>query len=102
MNQTCGCCEGINKITPLSVANRPRLHSLAYRIGTHASFLKTMKAQLSALEYPRRDARVLSGLTTRASDDPSIALLDAWAIVADVLTFYQERIANEGYLMTAT
>ena len=31
---------------------------------------------------------------------PSIALLDAWATVADVLTFYQERIANEGYLRT--
>ena len=31
-----------------------------------------------------------------------IALLDAWATVADVLTFYQERIANEGYLRTAT
>jgi hypothetical protein len=28
--------------------------------------------------------------------------LDAWATVADVLTFYQERIANEGYLRTAT
>ena len=24
-----------------------------------------------------------------------------WATVADVLTFYQERIANEGYLRTA-
>jgi hypothetical protein len=31
-----------------------------------------------------------------------IALLDAWATIADVLTFYQERIANEGYLRTAT
>jgi hypothetical protein len=44
----------------------------------------------------------LSALATRASDDPSVALLDAWATAADVLTFYQERIANEGYLRTAT
>src|SRR5258707_13797059 len=44
----------------------------------------------------------LHGLTTRESDDPAIALLDAWAILGDVLTFYQERIANEGYLRTAT
>src|SRR5258708_4886066 len=43
----------------------------------------------------------LRGLTTRSMDDPSLALLDTWAIVADVLTFYQERIANEGYLRTA-
>ena len=29
-------------------------------------------------------------------------MLDAWALLADILTFYQERIANEGYLRTAT
>src|SRR4029450_7470074 len=44
----------------------------------------------------------LAQLQTRADDDFSIALLDAWATVADVLTFYQERIANESYLRTAT
>ena len=44
----------------------------------------------------------LAALTARTPDDPAIALLDAWACVADVLTFYQERIANEGFLRTAT
>jgi len=29
-------------------------------------------------------------------------MLDAWAIVTHVLTFYQERIANEGFLRTST
>ena len=48
------------------------------------------------LRYP------LSRLATRSTGDPAIAILDAWALVADVLTFYQERIANEGYLRTAT
>ncbi len=46
--------------------------------------------------------RPLEGLTTRDPSDPSIALLDGWATVADVLSFYQERNANEGYLRTAT
>src|SRR5262249_7627603 len=41
-------------------------------------------------------------LKTRDDDDFSIALLDCWALAADVLTFYQERIANESYLRTAT
>jgi len=45
--------------------------------------------------------RPLLNLTTRAESDPAIALLDAWALVADVLVFYQERIANEGFLRTA-
>ena len=46
--------------------------------------------------------RPLGALTARSLDDPTVALLDAWATVADVMTFYQERIANEGFLRTAT
>ena len=37
-------------------------------------------------------------IRTRAQDDPTIALLDAWATVGDVLGFYLDRIADEGYL----
>jgi hypothetical protein len=41
-------------------------------------------------------------LTTRETSDPAIALFDAWSTIADVLSFYQERLANEGFLRTAT
>ena len=51
---------------------------------------------------PRAGPSELPELTARDPDDPAIALLDAWATVADVVTFYQERIANEGFLRTAT
>jgi len=95
--EICGCCEGIEIVTPQPTANRPGLSTLSYRIGTHATFLETMLARLSSSDYP-----ALADLRTRAADDPSIALLDAWAIVADVLTFYNERLVNEGYLRTAT
>jgi len=108
----CGCCEGIGLLTPASTFNRPGLASLHYRIGTHGSFLATMKARLSShvLDETREGAandaqeprRPLALLRMRDGQDPAIALLDAWAMVADVLTFYQERIANEGYLRTAT
>jgi hypothetical protein len=97
MTDTCGCCEGLDVLTPLALANRPGLSELKYRIGTHGSFLESMKARLSSSCY-----LALRGLTTRDSSDAAIALLDAWATVADVLTFYQERIAHEGYLRTAT
>jgi hypothetical protein len=97
MNANCGCCEGTQRVTPVPTANRPGLPALAYRVGTHATFLETMLARLSSAELP-----ALAGLRTRAGDDPAIALLDAWAVVGDVLTFYQERTANEGYLRTAT
>ena len=111
MKQTCGCCSGVHVATPQPEANRPGLPALAYRAGTYATFFETMVARLSNLylDVPGADGtgpiqRIfpLSKLTTREPGDPSIALLDAWAIVADVLTFYQERIANEGYLLTAT
>src|SRR5262249_11622782 len=109
----CRCCEGIEPITPVPIENRPGLPALAYRVGTHASFLSTMLARLSELrlELPgvapdgqpvAISIAPLRALTTRSPSDASIALLDAWATVADVLTFYQERIANEGFLRTAT
>jgi len=92
---TCGCCEGVKALTPVQIKNLPGLSALAYRVGTHASFKITMQSALSG--QPR-----LRKLTTRDDDDPAIALCDAWATVLDVLSFYQERIANEGYLRTAT
>ena len=97
MNETCGCGEEAEPLTPISTANRPGLDALAYRVGTHATFLETMRARLSSSDFPS-----LANLKTRDANDPAIAFLDAWATVADVLTFYQERIANEGYLRTAT
>src|ERR671939_400729 len=93
----CGCCEGISSETPQQVANRPGLSAIAYRVGDHARFKETLLARLTISNQP-----ALRSLTTRDDDDFSIALLDAWATVADVLTFYQERIANESYLRTAT
>ena len=44
----------------------------------------------------------LARLTTRRDDDYAITVVDLWAAVADVLTFYQERYANEAFLRTAT
>jgi hypothetical protein len=93
----CGCCKGMQARTPVQVHNRPGRNAIAYRVGTHARFLRSMTVGLSDAELP-----ALQGLTTRDSGSFSIALLDAWATIADVLTFYQERIANESYLKTAT
>ena len=91
---TCGCCDGTEPLTPGSVENRPGLSELAYRVGTHGSFKQTMLAALTR-------GPALRDLTTREDDDPAVALIDGWATVLDVLSFYQERIANEGYLRTA-
>lgn len=93
----CDCCEGTSVRTPAEVYNRPGLSALAYRAGTHSQFKQSLLTRLSASEKPK-----LNELNTRDGDDFAIALLDGWATIADVLTFYQERIANESYLRTAT
>jgi hypothetical protein len=98
MKPTCGCCSGIQIVTPELEANRPGLPAIAYRVGTHATFLESMIARLSSLylDVPAVDGSgsltrlyPLKQLTTRDPSDPSIALLDAWAVVADVLSFYE-------------
>lgn len=94
---TCGCCVGTSVVTPVAEYNAPGLPAITYRTGIWATFLESMKARLSSADYP-----ALGGLKTRSSDDFSIALLDASAVLLDILTFYQERLANESYLGTAT
>jgi hypothetical protein len=88
------CCAGSLEATPLAIWNRPGLPSIEYRIGTFSAFLRTMIHNIA--QWPE-----LRDWTTRANEDYGIAVLNMWAYVADILTFYQERIANEAYLGTA-
>jgi hypothetical protein len=72
--------------------------SLDYRVAIRATSFARMRA---ALLSPPKDTPKLSGFDPDAKRDPALALLDAWATVVDVLSFYQERIANEGFIRTA-
>ena len=96
-NCTCGCCSGISVQTPQGEINAAGQSAISYRTGTWATFRESMLARLSSSDYP-----ALAGLKTRDEDDYSIALLDASSVMLDILTFYQERLANESYLRTAT
>jgi hypothetical protein len=93
----CGCCAGTGIETPARIDNPPGQSAVAYRVGTHATFRQSLLARLSAAELP-----ALAGLTTREDTDFTIALCDGLATTLDVLAFYQERIANENFLRTAT
>ena len=108
MKQPCGCCSGLEVVTPQEIVNRPGLPALIYRAGTHATFLESMLARISTvyLDVPVADGsgklqrvfplaglvqkagsleRLSPGLGTRDLHDPSRALRDAWARVADGL-----------------
>lgn len=92
---TCGGCQDHESLS--LGPNPPGQSTLHYRVGTFARFMQAMTARLSSQTFP-----ALGALTTREKGDFTLGLLDGWASVADVLTFYQERIAQEGYLRTAT
>ncbi|WP_062290917.1 putative baseplate assembly protein [Nostoc piscinale] len=94
----CGCCAG-DPPSPNRV-NRPGLPELNYRIGTYGSFFAELLANIAKPVLPNNFS--LEALKTRRQDDAAIAFLDAWAVVADILTFYQERIVNQNYLRTTT
>lgn len=99
----CHCCEG--QQPPAPVYNAPGLPALAWRIDTQPGFYQRMLTGLPLWRAAGLGAGApppLAALTTREPSDPSVALVDAAACVADVLGFYQERIANEGFLRTAT
>ncbi len=75
-----------------SIARQQVPVSLAYRHADRAQVLATMIEDLVQKKTP---------LKTKSLSDPTVALLDAWATVADIIDFYQERIATESYLTTA-
>ncbi|HEX9982031.1 MAG TPA: baseplate J/gp47 family protein [Thermoanaerobaculia bacterium] len=90
----CGCCMDSAQTTPVTIDNRPALSSVRYRMGDFTSFRRTMLHAIA-------DQPELKAWTSRDETDYGIALIDMWAYLGDVLTFYQERIANEAFLGTA-
>ena len=91
----CGCCEAAARPTPVVIWNRPGLRAIRYRIGTFSSFREVMVRAIASKPELRE-------WTARTNEDHGIALLEMWAYLADILTFYQERIANEAFLGTST
>lgn len=49
-----------------------------------------------------RIPQLLPSWTDRGESDFGVVLLDLFAYVADILSYYQDRVANEAYLATAT
>jgi hypothetical protein len=93
---SCGGCAGISAEAPHRVDNRPGLPAVDARIATYVSLRRTQLALLSSASFGK-----LSELRTRETDDFSIALIDAWSVVGDILTFYSERLTSEMLIATA-
>jgi hypothetical protein len=79
---------------PRVVSNPPGLPAISYRVDDFTGFRR-------ALLRPLPGEQAISAWRP-APGDLGLQLLEWWAYLADVLTFYNERYANEDYLRTAT
>jgi uncharacterized phage protein gp47/JayE len=91
---TCCAPASAPPAAPLRPSNVPNLEQIAYRIGTFGSFRRAMLDSLAQILPGWRQAE--------AGQDYATMFIELWAYIADVLTFYQERIANEAFIGTAT
>lgn len=88
----------------IAVSNPPGRSEIDYRFADYQTFRAAMLAGLEVVEIGAKGetpTHPLAGSNIDPQTDWMIALIDAWAVVGDILTFYQERIANEGYFATA-
>lgn len=85
--------------SPNPFTNLPNLSQIAYRAGDFNSMRR-------ALLTPLPSEQSLSAWQSGIGADPSVVdlgvmMVEWWAYLSDILTFYNERIANEDYLRTA-
>ncbi len=90
-NPSCGCPA---PPFPASTGNAPAQKAISYRIG---DFLAFRRALLQALPGETE----LKDWTPKPDGDLALQMVDWWAYIADILTFYSECAANESYLRTA-
>jgi hypothetical protein len=91
------CCDTGNE-SPLETLPAG-LTSLPRQLVGFAEIRQRLLERLSNPDDAER--REVLGSWRPSGDDYGLMLLEMWAYVADVLAFYDERIANESYLGTA-
>ena len=88
-----GCpCDGF--VHPRKIVNLPGLPAVDYRVGDFTTFRE-------ALLVPGDREVALAGWNPAPGSDLGLQLLEWWAYLADILTFYNERAIQEVLLGTA-
>jgi hypothetical protein len=81
-------------IHPADISNPPCRAAIAYRVGDFITFRHALLLSLPG-------ETELSNWKPNASGDLAVQLIEWWAYIADIITFYNERSANNQYLRTA-
>jgi hypothetical protein len=91
---TTSACSGAPAQDPEVIVNPPGLAQISYQVDDFTGFRRALLRPL-----PSEQA---IGTWRPVPGDLGLQVLEWWAYLGDVLTFYNERIANESYLRTAT
>ena len=101
-SECCDCCEGIEAETPQAIDNPVGLSRLGYRVGVMPGSARACTRRCRPrVRNAAGTVSPLASLLTRDDSDFTIGLIDAFACSAEVIAFYQERIAAESWLGTA-
>jgi len=92
-------CEGFTH--PVTISNLPGQDTLSYRVGDFASFRQALLMSLQDDQGNSIEAELTHANWSPTKGDLALQMVEWWAYLADILTFYNERIANEAYLRTA-
>ncbi len=104
------CCDGTNPACPCGafvhpwvITNPPGLTSLAARSGDYVAYRHALLQALPGeTELSRSDGTTTTQIwRPSAEGDLALQMVEWWAYLADILTFYNERVTNESYLRTA-
>jgi hypothetical protein len=104
MSTTSVCsCDAAN---PNPITNLPGLPQISYRVGDFNSFRRALLTPLLAPPGQPPLEQSLTAWQSGVGADPSVVdlavmMVEWWAYLSDILTFYNERISNEDYLRTA-
>ena len=77
------------------ITNDPYLSLINYRIGSYSTF------KYSMIEAIKKDIVFKDRWTDYSQSNDGIVLVEMWAYLLDILSYYQERIANEAFIRTA-
>ena len=85
-------CEDFDH--PKQITNPPGRDAITYRVGDYTAFRHALLLALAG-------EKELPAWVPNAQGDLAVQMVEWWAYLADILTFYNERVANESYLRTA-
>lgn len=91
-------CENFEH--PQVISNPPGRDTIAYRVGDYTTFRHALLLPLKDTQGQPQETE-LQNWNPSATGDLALQLVEWWAYLADILTFYNERIANQSYLRTA-